>query len=88
MFLTGVLLGGIGAGIGFAFLLGQINASFASVQALRNTFQLPVVGSVTAIRPASERWRRKRELLSYFVVCLGLLAAFFGLTAVEMMHKI
>jgi polysaccharide chain length determinant protein (PEP-CTERM system associated) len=88
MFLSGVLLAGIGAGIGFAFLLGQINASFASVQALRNTFQLPVVGSVTAIRPASERWRRKRELLSYFVVCLGLLAAFFGLTAVEMMHKI
>jgi len=88
IYLSGVLLAGIGAGIALAFVLGQINATFGSIQALRAAFQLPVIGSVTIISPASERWRRKRELFSYFVVCVGLLAAYFGLTAVEMMRKV
>jgi len=87
MLLSAVLFGGIAAGLAFAFLLAQINTSFSSVQALRNAFQLPVVGSVTAIRAAGERWRRKRELFSFALVCLGLMAAYGGLTAVEMMHR-
>jgi hypothetical protein len=46
------------------------------------------VGSVTAIHPPGHKWRRKRELFSFVVVCLGLVAAYGGLTAVEMMHKV
>lgn len=88
MYLSGVLMGGIGAGLAFAFLLAQINSTFSSVQALRMTFQLPVVGSVTAIRAPGDTWRRNRELVSYAIVCLGLFAAYTGLTAVEMMHKV
>jgi polysaccharide chain length determinant protein (PEP-CTERM system associated) len=87
LLLSGVLFGGIGAGLAFAFLLAQINTSFSNVQALRNAFQLPVVGSVTAIRAPGETWRRKRELISFAMVCLGLVAAYGGLTAVEMMHR-
>jgi polysaccharide chain length determinant protein (PEP-CTERM system associated) len=88
MFLSGVLLAGIGSGLAFAFALGQINTSFPSVSALRNTFQLPVVGSVTAITAPAERWRRRRELVSFVLVCLGLFAAYIGLTTVEMLHRI
>ena len=88
VFLSGVLIGGISAGLAFAFLLVQIHSTFSSVQALRTTFQLPVVGSVTAIRAPGEKWRRKRELASFVIVCLGLIAAYGGLTAVEMMHKV
>jgi polysaccharide chain length determinant protein (PEP-CTERM system associated) len=88
MFLSGVLFGGIAAGLAFALLLTQINSTFASVQSLRSAFQLPVVGSVTAIHAPGEKWRRKRELFSFVIVCLGLLAAYGGLTAVEMMHKV
>ena len=87
MFLTGVLIGGIVAGLAFAVVLAQINSTFSSVQALRSAFQLPVVGSVTAISAPGEKWRRKRELFSFVIVCLGLLAAYGGLTAVEMIHK-
>jgi polysaccharide chain length determinant protein (PEP-CTERM system associated) len=87
-YLSGVLIGGIAAGLAFAFLLAQVNSTFSTVQALRATFQLPVVGSVTAIHPPGHKWRRKRELFSFVVVCLGLVAAYGGLTAVEMMHKV
>jgi uncharacterized protein involved in exopolysaccharide biosynthesis len=87
-FLTGVLIAGIGAGLAFAFILSQINTTFSSVQALRAAFQLPVVGSVTAIGAPGEVWRRRRELFSFIVICLGLFAAYSGLTAVEMMHKV
>jgi hypothetical protein len=55
---------------------------------LRSAFQIPVVGSVTAITAPAERWRRRRELVSFVLVCLGLFAAYSGLTTVEMLHRV
>jgi hypothetical protein len=49
---------GLGAGVVFAFLLEQINKTFASVQRLRETFTLPVLGRVTAVVSGRERRQR------------------------------
>ncbi len=88
LFLAMVLAAGIGAGVAFAFLMGQIHSSFTTVQALRSTFNLPVLGSVTAIVSAGDRWRERREVVFFFMVCAGLFAAFGGLVAVEMLHQV
>jgi len=88
LFLSGVLLVGIASGLVFAFALGQINTTYSTVQSLRTAFQLPVIGAVTAITAAPERWRRRREVISFMLVCLGLFAAYGGLITVEMLHKI
>ncbi len=88
LFLAAVLLAGIGSGLAFAFLMGQIHASFSSVQTLRATFNLPVLGSVSAITTAGERWRQRREVVSFVLVGAALFAAFGGLVAVEMLHQV
>ena len=82
-FASVVLIIGIGAGIAFAFLLSQLSVTFASVAALRSSFALPIVGSVSAIRSAVERRRSARELLGFGIVSFGLFAAFGGLLAIE-----
>jgi polysaccharide chain length determinant protein (PEP-CTERM system associated) len=83
LFLTVVLLAGIGAGIAFAFLLGQITTTFPSAQRLQAAFTLPVVGSVSAIFSPLEERRRTRELLGFGLVSACLLVAFVGLVAIE-----
>ncbi len=88
LFLAVVLVAGIGAGLAFAFLMGQIQSSFSTVQALRSTFNLPVLGSVTAISSLGDRWRQRREILFFALVCVGLFTAFGGLVAVEMLHQV
>lgn len=85
LFLAGVLALGVGAGLAFAFLLGQLNTTFASVSRLKSAFTLPVVGSITAITSNRERRRRVRELLSFCLVSTSLLIAFGGLILIELL---
>lgn len=80
---TAVLFVGIGVGIAFAFLLSQINTTFISVNRLRSTFTLPVLGRISAIISSRQRRQRLRELSGFAVVTLGLFAAFTGLLAIE-----
>jgi polysaccharide chain length determinant protein (PEP-CTERM system associated) len=83
LFLTVVLLAGIGAGVAFAFLLGQITTTFPSAQRLQSAFTLPVVGSVSAIFSPVEERRRTRELLGFGLVGACLIVAFVALIAIE-----
>ncbi len=80
-----VLLAGIVGGIAFAFVLSQINATFSTVQRLRDTFTLPVLGRISAIVSVQDRRRRYRELMSFGIVFCGLLFAFGGLLLIESM---
>lgn len=84
LFMSVVLLAGLGAGVAFAFLLSQISTTFPSAQRLRATFALPVVGSVTAIMSSFERRRRLRELVSFGTVLAALFGAYGMLLIVEM----
>ncbi len=85
LFMAVVLIAGLGAGLAFAFLLGQVNSTFQTVQRLRQTFALPVLGSVTTITSPGERRRRRRELLGFGLVAASLIVAFGGLLMVEVM---
>lgn len=85
LFMAVVLVAGLGAGLAFAFLLGQINSTFQTVQRLRQTFALPVLGCVTAITSVGERRRRRRELLGFGLVAASLIVAFGGLLMVEVL---
>lgn len=85
LFMAVVLVAGLGAGLAFAFLLGQVNSTFQTVQRLRATFALPVLGAVTAITTVGDRRRRRRELLGFGLVAASLIVAFGGLLMVEVM---
>jgi polysaccharide chain length determinant protein (PEP-CTERM system associated) len=78
-----VLLVGLGAGIAFAFILSQVNTTFSSIQRLRATFTLPVLGRISAIVSAREKRRRARELFGFSLVSLALLIACGGLIGIE-----
>lgn len=61
LFLTIVLLAGIGGGIGVAFGLAQVRVSYATAQRLERASGLPVVGSITeVVTPARHVERRKK----------------------------
>lgn len=83
LFLTIVLLAGIAGGVGFAFLLVQINSTFTNVQEMRAKFTLPILGSISAIMSTSERRRRVREISGFAFVASSLILAFGSLQAIE-----
>lgn len=61
LFLTLVLLAGIGGGIGVAFGLGQVRTSYATAAKLERASGLPVIGSITeVVTPERHVERRKR----------------------------
>ena len=80
-----VLVIGVGAGVAFAFLLSQVNTTFTSIQRLRSTFTLPVLGRISAIVSAREKRRHVRELIGFSLVSFFLLLACGGLVGIEAM---
>jgi polysaccharide chain length determinant protein (PEP-CTERM system associated) len=56
LLVTGVLLGGMGAGLGMTVLFGQLDRSFSSVDELR-TLGLPVLGGISILGLAPLRQR-------------------------------
>lgn len=78
-----VLFAGLGAGIAFAFLLSQVNTTFSSIQRLRATFTLPVLGRISAIVSQRERRQHLRELIGFSAVGVFLLLACGGLIGIE-----
>ena len=78
-----MLAAGIAAGIAFAFLMSQVNTTFTSIQRLRSTFTLPVLGRISAIVSAREKRQRFRELAGFSLVSLFLVLACGGLVGIE-----
>ena len=77
-----MLAGGLAAGAGFTLLLAQFDDSFASSARLREAFDIPVLGSVSAL-PSRAMTRRKVAGTIAFACSLALLAmACAGLVAI------
>jgi hypothetical protein len=61
--LTVVLILGLGAGVGAAFVAGQLQTTFPTQQKLAGTTGLPVLGTVSEVVTAAERIRRRQRLI-------------------------
>jgi polysaccharide chain length determinant protein (PEP-CTERM system associated) len=83
LFLSGVLIVGLGAGIGVAFILSQLHTTYATVQGLRDTFAFPVLGSISAIVNEQERRLARRNLLAFCIGLVGLFLAYGGVLLIE-----
>ena len=80
-----VLLGGLGAGVGLAFLLSQVNPRFYSTEELKEVTQLPVLGAITLVFSQRQRTERQMELAVFAAVLLGLVSFYGGLVTLELL---
>jgi len=79
LLLSLVLVASIGAGIALAFGLGQIDGSFSTVQQLRDTFALPILGSITEFDTPTDRRHRSFRLAGFGAGCFGLVTIYGGI---------
>ncbi len=63
LFLTLVLLAGIGGGIGAAFGLAQVRTSYATAAKLERASGLPVIGSITEVVTPDRHVERRKRLV-------------------------
>jgi polysaccharide chain length determinant protein (PEP-CTERM system associated) len=63
LFLTLVLLAGIGGGIGAAFGLAQVRTSYATAAKLERASGLPVIGSITEVVTPERHVERRKKLV-------------------------
>ncbi len=85
LLISGVLLGGIAAGIVFAFFLAQLNPTFNSRRTLMEVTGLPVLGGVSMIWTAAQIRRKRFELLGFSALVGILVALYGGIMAVQML---
>jgi polysaccharide chain length determinant protein (PEP-CTERM system associated) len=78
LLMAGVLVVGFGAGIGWALLRIQLDATLRSTAQLKDLFDLPVLGSISVVRSALHRRLRAVEAMSLGTATLALLALFAG----------
>lgn len=85
LFLSMVLVAGLGAGVGVAFVLSQIDSSFSTTTSLQS-LGLPILGSISVISAFDRKpryWFMGTKAFGFAVVMLvvvygGLLLAFIG----------
>jgi polysaccharide chain length determinant protein (PEP-CTERM system associated) len=75
---SAVLVGGLGAGAGFAFLLGLLANTVNTTGRLEQVTQRPTLGTVTRVRLPVQLRRRLVELTAFGVVLIGLIGTFVG----------
>ena len=63
IFVTAILIMGVGAGIAAAFLAGQLQRTFPTQIKLAEVTGLPVLGTVSEVVTAPERARRRQRLV-------------------------
>ncbi|MEM9287108.1 MAG: XrtA system polysaccharide chain length determinant [Pseudomonadota bacterium] len=68
LLLTMVLGAGLAAGLGISFIFSQLQSSFATMEQLRQTFAMPVLGSVTSVLSDQQRSQRKLEVWAFGVL--------------------
>lgn len=78
-----VLAGGLGVGVGLAWLLGMLRPAFYTREELEQAFGLPVVGTVSRVWTSGEKVRRRFEVATFVAGCVVLAGVFSGLVMLE-----
>lgn len=87
LLLLGVLIVGLGAGGGTAFALGKLNGTFAIASKLEQTFDLPVIGTISHTLTDSARALRQRRSKQFAMASAGLGGLFVVLLGVEFVQR-
>lgn len=87
MLLAAVLIVGIGAGIGSAFAMGQLQTSFPTPDKLEKASGLPVIGSISHMLNADDRAERKHKLKLFYGASGSLLGIFALLVIAEFIQR-
>jgi len=87
LLLTGVLIVGLGAGVGAAFALGQLRATFATGPRLEKATGMPVIGSIGEVVTRLQADSRAKRLKLFLGGTAGLVAAYVLLLGVEVLQR-
>ena len=87
LLLTGVLLGGLVAGIGAAFALGQARATFATVSRLEKATGMPVLGSIGEVVTRLQSDVRAKRMKLFLGGTAALAVAYVLLLGVEVLQR-
>ena len=86
LLLSMVLLGGIGAGIAFAFALCLIDDSVKSLSELRDFVKVPVLGAISTVTAIVQPRRHVVAQTAFFSIsCIALVAAYLGILSMVAM---
>jgi protein tyrosine kinase modulator len=80
------LVFGIGAGIFFAFFLGQLNPTFDTRRALMEATNLPVLGGVSMIWTGAQLRRRHVEMWGFSFTIVILLGIYSAVIAMQVLN--
>jgi polysaccharide chain length determinant protein (PEP-CTERM system associated) len=83
LFMSMVLLAGLGVGCLFTFVLAQLDDTFASPTHLREAFDLPVLGAVTLVATAQQQRHGWLRSASFAAACIGLIVTYVGLIVIQ-----
>ena len=78
-----VLFVAIGSGAAVAFVLVHINECFSDPTQLRRAFDLPVLGTVSAVQSRGQRTWRMAEVSSFAGACVLLVVVYGGIMVTE-----
>ncbi|KPL67483.1 chain-length determining protein [Erythrobacter sp. SG61-1L] len=87
LLLFGVLVMGIGAGAGAGWAMGQLRSSYATAGKLENTFDLPVIGTISHVTTEASRMLKARRFKLFAAGAGGLCGLFVVLLAVEFIQR-
>jgi len=84
LYLSLVLLVGLGAGAAVSFLLSQLHTTYITAAQLEKRFDYPVLGSVTEIVSDNQRAQNRVWLWGFGVLSLGLIVIYLALLLYEL----
>ena len=87
IFLTLVLFVALGAGVGAAFVAGQLQTTFPTPQRLIQVTGLKVLGTISEVVTAAERARRRQRLLWLGGAGSALVASYAVLILIEFYQR-
>ncbi|PCI46151.1 MAG: hypothetical protein COB49_08960 [Alphaproteobacteria bacterium] len=89
LLVIGVLVCGLGAGVLVAYIISQMYATYSTAKKLRSMFPYPVLGCISILLSAEELQIRKRKLIMFSVMMVGLFISSISVYLVmSLMHSV